>query len=99
MGKRACFMVHRPGSISGYTKRLVRLQVEGLLSPRGQLFMVTVAENDPDDILCCCETNGLAGVALFQRWRCAVRICQETRGMPLKGCSGLCRQGGADQAS
>lgn len=42
----------------------VHAQVEGLLSPRGQLFMVTVAENDPDEVLRCFERNGLAGGAL-----------------------------------
>ena len=39
----------------------VRLQVGGLLSPRGQLFMVTVADNDPDEILRHFQESGLAG--------------------------------------
>ena len=39
-------------------------QVEGLLSPEGQLFMVTVAENNPAEILGVLDKSGVTGRCL-----------------------------------
>lgn len=36
-------------------------QVGDLLSPQGQLFLVTVAENDPEDIISIMQQHGLLG--------------------------------------
>jgi hypothetical protein len=41
-------------------------QVEGLLSPAGQLFMVTVADNDPQEILEILGESCVTGAAILQ---------------------------------
>ena len=37
------------------------LQVSGMLSPSGKFILVTVADNDPEDVLCGLLAHGLAG--------------------------------------
>ncbi|EIE21191.1 S-adenosyl-L-methionine-dependent methyltransferase [Coccomyxa subellipsoidea C-169] len=41
--------------------------VEDLLSPDGQLFLVTVAENDPEEIIGIMQQSGLSGEVVLRR--------------------------------
>lgn len=82
-----------PRVLSPHGKNMTCLQVSGLLSPSGKFFLVTVADNDPEDILRGLLAHGLAGAPdLFESMLAAKTAC-----CVQEGCLQVRRPGSASE--